>query len=496
MTGETLAGALAGACDRWPERPALTFRDRTMTYGELGAAVAALAGRHRRAGVRPGDRVVCQASNSPELVVALGAAWACGAVHVGADWQLTVPELAWLIDHTDAAALVCEPPDTWPDPEAGLRELRISRPGLHVLTAAEVLRGEGPADPGPGPGAGDPAAIFVTSGTTGRPKTALGYHANLCGRWRWLASSLAFTPEDVHLTHLPLSHGFGMMMAAGGLLTGGRLVLLDRFSAGAALALVERERVTVLHGSPTHFRLLLDRREPGHDASSLRIGAGSAAAFPPALLRAIFDELGMAFMVMYGSSEGVGVVTTDREDMLLGSVGRPEPGTVAVLAPNGEPLPAGATGEIAFSRSRYPVRYWNGPEAPGAWYRSGDLGRFDEQGRLYVVGKLKHLISRGGLHVDPVEVENAILDLPGVADAAVVAAPNPVLGEVVCACLVPDRGDAPTLDELRAALGGRLAPHKLPEALHLLERIPRTRIGKVDLPALRALVAAPAAEPR
>jgi acyl-coenzyme A synthetase/AMP-(fatty) acid ligase len=182
--------------------------------------------------------------------------------------------------------------------------------------------------------------------------------------------------------------------------------------------------------------------------------------------------------------------------MLLGSVGRPEPGTVAVLAPNGEPLLAGATGEISFSRRRYPVRYWNGPEAPGEWYRSGDLGRFDELGRLYVVGKLKHLISRGGLHVDPIEVENAILDLPGVADAAVVAAPTPVLGEVVCACVVPDGGDAPTLDALRAALGGRLAPHKLPETLRLVERIPRTRIGKVDLPALRALVAAPAAEQR
>lgn len=505
---ETLATALEAVCQRWPQRTALTFGARRMTYAELGASVDSLASRHRRRALRAGDRVVCQMSNRPELVVALGATWRCGAVHVGADWQLTVPELIWLLGHTGAAALVCEPPPTWEDPERALDQIREAFPGLHVLTAGDVVGSAEAVVPAPHLGAGpspqDPAAIFVTSGTTGRPKTALGYHGNLCQRWRWLARTLAFTPDDVHLTQLPLSHGFGLMMAAGALLTGGRLVLLQRFSTEEALRTVHAERVTVLHGSPTHFRLLLDRRDPArHDLRSLRIGVGSAASFPPSLLRAIFDELGMAFMLMYGSSEGVGVVTTDPEDMLLGSVGRPEPGTVAILGEHDEPLPAGTTGEVAFSRRRYPVRYWEGhpqrrppfTSEPAPWYRSGDLGHFDDQGRLYVVGKLKHLITRGGLHVDPVEVENALLELPDVRDAAVVAQPNPVLGEIVCACIVPGPGCPTRLDEVRAALAGRLAPHKLPDALRTLDRIPRTPIGKVDLPALRRLVTAAVGEP-
>jgi acyl-CoA synthetase (AMP-forming)/AMP-acid ligase II len=217
------------------------------------------------------------------------------------------------------------------------------------------------------------------------------------------------------------------------------------------------------------------------------MGIGSAAAFPPDLLRAVYDELGMEFMLMYGSSEGVGVATADRDDVLRGSVGRPQPGTVAVVDPEGEPVPPGETGEIAFSRAAFPVRYWDGPEAEDTgWYRSGDLGRLDGEGRLYVLGRIKHQINSGGLKVDPAEVEGALARAEGVHDAAVVGLPHPVYGETVCACVVAGPGAAPTLEGLRAELGEVLAPHKLPRELCLVDRIPRTRLGKVDLPALRA----------
>lgn len=202
---------------------------------------------------------------------------------------------------------------------------------------------------------------------------------------------------------------------------------------------------------------------------------------------------------MYGSSEGVGVATSDREDMLRGSVGRPAPGSAAIVGPDRAPLPTGETGEIAFSRAVYPVRYWGtgdagaigdlaagGAAGEGSWYFSGDLGRLDAEGRLYVHGRLKHQIDRGGLKVDPVEVENALLGCPGVADAAVLGRPHPILGETICACVVPAAGEVPGLETLRAALAGVLAPSKLPEELRLLEEIPRTRLGKVDLDALRA----------
>lgn len=515
MTPDTLASALAAACGRWVERTALTGGGHSFTYAQLGDAVEGLSGGWRRLGVGRGDRIVCQLSNRAEHVIAIGAAWASGAVHVGVDHEATAPELAHAVALTRPRVLLYEPCTGAADPFRALRAARAEHPEVQVVVAGAhslpegclalsrllvSTPGERVEEPSEGPRPEDPAMIFISSATTGRAKATLGYHGNLSQRWQRLGGWLRFAPEDVHLAHLPLSHGFGLMMAVAALLTGGRLVLLPRFTTNGALALIAAERVTVLNGAPAHFQLLLSRRNPaGHKLGSLRRGVGTAAHFPPALLRAIWDDLGMEFTYMYGSSEGVGVATSEREDMLDGSVGRPAPGSVAIVGPDRAPLPAGEIGEIAFSRTVYPVQYWGssgaqsigslaaGEAGTGSWYFSGDLGRLDAEGRLYVHGRLKRQIDRGGLKVDPVEVENALLGCAGVADAAVVERPHPILGETLCACVVPMKGERPGLESLRAALGGMLAPYKLPEELCLLERIPRTKLGKVDLPALRTV---------
>ena len=295
------------------------------------------------------------------------------------------------------------------------------------------------------------------------------------------------------------------MMAIGALLTGGKLLLLDRFSGDEALQTVSSHAVTVFNGSPTHFKLLLKAMDrAAYRSRTLRLSVGTAAFFSPELINQICDRLGVQFMFMYGSSEGVGVATTDREDMLKGSVGRPSPGSVLVVGEDRQPVPIGHTGEIAFSRNVFPVRYWeeNGPGllnaesqkhsgGQGVWYYSGDMGRLDEDGRLYVYGRVKHQIDRGGLKVDPVEVEMALARCSGVNDAAVVGRPNPVLGETVCACVVGDQ--KLTLPALRSALQSQLAAYKLPEELVLLDRIPRTQLGKVDLTKLKSEIAVSAA---
>jgi acyl-CoA synthetase (AMP-forming)/AMP-acid ligase II len=503
MSPETLADGLVSAWERWAERPALSYDGGGLTYAQFGRASRALAERYRRLGVGRGDRVVCAVSNRPEYIVALGAAWVCGAVHVGVDYQFTAPELAFVAEHTQAKALIYEPADDAPDPAQTLRALRERCPDLRILLVggraqgeerlalADLLDSAGEGQP-ERPEPQDPAIIFISSGTTGRPKATIGYQGNLGQRWPRLAAWLGFTPDDVHLAHLPLSHGFGLMMAVGALLSGGQLALLSPFTAEAALQAITRSRVTVLNGAPTHFKLILNRLDRArHDIGSLRLSVGTAAAFPRALVEAIWAELGVKFMFMYGASEGVGVATTDPEDIRLGSVGRPAPGSVAIVGPDRQPLPPGENGEVAFSRKVFPVRYW-GEQADGDWYYSGDLGRLDEEGRLYVFGRIKHQIDRGGLKVDPVEVERALLGCPDVADAAVIGLPNPILGEIVCACVVPLPGRAPALEGLRAALRDELASYKLPEELCLLERIPRTQIGKVDLGQLRSEVASAA----
>jgi acyl-coenzyme A synthetase/AMP-(fatty) acid ligase len=498
----TLAQALDAACARWADCPALVSRHGTTTYAALGAAAQRLSVAYGVLGVQTGDRVACSVSNRPEALIALAAAWGRGAAHVGVDHGSTARELLAVVERTGARVLVLEPPRDG-DPAAVVRTLQAAHAELHIvlvgdepaagtrcLRFAHLTTGDGEEVHDCAPGPGDPALVFISSGTTGTPKATLGFHANLAERWRRLGGWLGFGPDDVHLAQLPLSHGFGLMMAVAALLQGGRLVLLDRFGVEEALAAIARERVTVLNGAPTHFRLLLDRLDPGrHETGSLQLSVGTAAAFPAPLVREIWARLGVRFMFMYGSSEGIGFATTDPDDILRGSVGRPAAGSVRVVDAARRPLPAGEIGELAFSRRVFPVRTWGEEPDAGDWYYSGDRGRVDEDGRLYVYGRLKHQIDRGGLKVDPVEVEAALLDVPRVVDGAVLGRPDPVLGEVVCACVVTT-GDEPRprLGEVRERMGGTLAPHKLPDELHTLPAIPRTALGKVDLPGLRAVL--------
>lgn len=494
---QTLPAALDEAAEHRPDAPSLLWSDGVLTYGGLRERAHALAAAYRALGIRPGDRIVCQLPNRPEFLLAAYASWTGGAVHVGADHDLTPHELTRLVDRTEAAAVVL--PHTAAD---HLDAIRRHRPAPQVVVCGghgpdegahaldDLLGSSAPSASLRPPGSEDPALIFFTSGTTGAPKGVVRYHGQLLEAWRRMATALRATPEDVHLVQLPLSHGFGFGLAIAGLLTGGRLVLVERFAPGEVLPLLGREQVSVLHGTPAHFRLLIDGLDRArHDVSSLRIGVASGAAFPTELLRRIYDDLQMDLILTYGTSEGIGCATDDRDDILRGSVGRPPLEYVRIVDPEGRPLPLGKVGEIV-ARKTHTVRYWDdgptGEDHDPDWYPTGDLGRVDEEGRLYVLGRVGHQIDRGGLFVDPEEVETALLDHPGLADAAVTGLPDPVLGEVVCACVVPSDEGPPALEDLRRLLEPRLARHKLPEALCLLEEVPRTAVGKVDRPALRA----------
>lgn len=500
LTATTLAQAFLEACERWPNRVALSSNQEQLTYGELREAANALAVGYRDLGIGPGARVVCQLPNCKYHVVSMAAVWLSGAVHVGASPDLTLPELAWLVNRAAPSAVVMAPLRDGRDPLAAARAVRGSDGAPTVILAGngtaadgflslqELLSTDAASTPISFPGAEDVAAIFFTSGTTGRPKGPLGFHGPLAKVWGWFGKALGCGPGDVHLGHLPMAYGFGMMMASISLFTGGKLVLMPRFSVSEALALIEEEEVSVLNGTPTHYKLVLDRLTSEHrNVSTLRTGVASAASFTPLLLTRVLDELQMVPLLLYGSSELLYVCTSSPSDLRRGSVGRPADGQVAVVGPDRKPVGPDRLGEIAF-RVEWPIRYWREPEAAresGEWYYTGDIGRLDGDGRLYVVGRVKHQINRGGQKVDPGQVELELNGIPGVADQAVVGLPDPVLGEVVCACIVPAGDAPPTLERLRSALSPSLASYKLPEELCLLDEIPRNRNGKVDHAALQ-----------
>ena len=510
----TLHRAIRDAVQRWPQRGALRYKERTLTYADLDVAADRLAATYRAVGVQPGDRIVCQLANCPEHIIAMTAAWRCRAIHVGVDHQLTGRELSWLCVETGATVIAYQPPLHADEPYSALMSVLREHPSIRVLLHGDCVRSSSEAtergtwisfendvatrspaatDVGDDPNPDDPAVLFVTSGTTGKPKLCIGYHGALAAGWRWLSETARFAPDDVHLGQLPLSHGFGLSTAIMALMTGGTLTLMDRFGVDATLKTITAQGISVLNGTPSHFTMLADRFDPSmHDVHSLRIGFGTAATFPIPLLHRIFDELRMDLVLMYGSAEGLTVLTSDRDEMLMGSVGRPEPGFVTIVSPDRTPLPLGEAGEIAMRRGPWRVGYWSADAAPppggdDQWYFTGDLGRLDADGRLYVLGRVKHQINRGGMKVDPGEVETFLLRCPGIRDAAVTGAADAVLGETVRAWLVPEAETRPTLAEVRSVLASDLAPYKLPDEVRWLTAIPRTHLGKVDRTRLAAL---------
>lgn len=491
---------LRQACERWSDRPAITAEGETLSYGELWERAMSVAAAYERFGIARGDRIICQLRNCPEQVVAIAAAWIRGAIHVGADNDLTGPELARLARRLRAGAVVFQPRPNATDPlgplQAVASELPTAQlivhgpdPGPHHSLKGLMAQGGAVEDQFQAPL--EPAVLFLTSGTTGEPKAIIETRSAHWAKMQLFADGFLPGSQDVMLLYLPISHVFGFRLALLTLLRGGRLVPLERFSPGRVLDLLREEAVTVLPGVPAQLRLLRDGFDPErHDPSSLRWVLCAAARFPHELAEWVYDALGVDVLYVYGCSEGFTTVTNRREDILAGSVGNtvfrgpsgtPAEGIVRVIDPgSGQPLGAGETGEIAYG-SRMPVAYWDtAPVAVDGWYRTGDLGHLDEAGRVHVTGRLKELINRGGLHVSIAEVELALQRHPIVADGAVIGVPDEVMGEAVCACVSTVDGAALTLAEMRDFLSQDLARHKLPDQLCQVDAIPRTEIGKVD----------------
>jgi acyl-CoA synthetase (AMP-forming)/AMP-acid ligase II len=284
--------------------------------------------------------------------------------------------------------------------------------------------------------------------------------------------------------------------------------MMGRWSAGDALEMVERHRITALGGIPTQVALMLRHDSfDATDTSSVRMIAMGGGPSTASLVREARARFGVPVVVRYTCTEagvGVGTAPDDAPEDAEESVGRARKGVeLTVRSDDDRPLAAGEVGQVCLRSPATMRGYWRDPVATAAVFtadgavRTGDLGYLDERARLHLSGRSKEMYVRGGYNVFPLEVENVLADHPGVAHVAVVPRPDPVMGEIGVAVVVPRlTGDAPTLEDLRAQARGRLASYKLPEAIVLTAELPRTAMEKIDRTALGALVAESATPPR
>jgi long-chain acyl-CoA synthetase len=510
------------------ERTYLVYEDERMTYTEHFRAAAAFARALEARGVRKGDRVAIAMRNLPEWVVSFWATAALGAVAVPLNAWWTGPELAYGLEDSGARVAVVDGerlsrllPHLVELRAAGLERVVVSRgdddvtgdvPGVEayedVLASGQRTGPDAEVLPDAEVGPDDDATIFYTSGTTGKPKGALGTQRNICTNLMSLGFLTARAAlragasadsvltgggeQNAYLLSVPLFHATGChAILVGNTFVGGKLVMMHRWNPERALELIERERVTVFGGVPTMAWQVLDSPEfAWRDTSSVRSVSYGGAPAPPELVRRIKEHFpGGQPANGYGLTETSSVTTMNMgEDYLAkpDSVGPPVPVCeVRIVGPEGEELPTGEVGELWVRGPNVVKGYWKKPEATAesfvdGWLRTGDVARVDAEGFVYVVDRAKDMLIRGGENVYSVEVEAAIYEHPAVAEAAVVGIPHPVLGEEVGAVVVLKPGATLDADDLRAFLAERIAAFKIPtHVVFRTEELPRNPAGKV-----------------
>ncbi len=481
-----LGAVVAEAARRWGDRSCLVApAGWALTYRELHEASAEVAVGLLAAGVAEGDVVGLTLPTSPDHVVAYSACAKVGAVAAAVNPRLTAAERDAVLARVGPVLVI-----------------GADQAGPSAASMLASLRPEPGASPPPLTEDHDrPVAVVFTSGTTGRPKAAtfsgrqLDFitEADTGGRWGGGGPSLGATP---------LAHLGPTTKLAGNLMKGGTIHLLERWRAADALRLTAEHRMAAVAGIPTQLALMLHHPDfATTDLSSVKaavIGGGPATG---ALVREIRAGFGAAVSTRYSCTEaGIGLATafTDPPEDAEVSVGRPHPGVDLSLRDptTGAPVIDGEVGEVCLRSPAVMAGYWNDPEAtaeafwPDRFLRTGDLGRLDDTGRLHLVGRTREMYVRGGYNVYPMEVEGVLADHPAVAQGAVVSRPDPVMGEVGVAFVVPvDRAAPPTLDSLARFAADRLAHHKLPAELHLVDALPLTAMDKVDKRALQAHLA-------
>jgi len=480
-----------------PDRVAIEFADgATFTYGALDAEVARYANGLRDAGLQPGDRVAVQVQKSVASLFVYLACLRAGLVYLPLNTAYRSTELDYFLRDAEPGLILVEP-----EHQAAMNELSSATIGANVMTLDEGDK-EGFAQRVAAAGSQyqtvpsnteDLAVIIYTSGTTGRSKGAMVTHGNLVSNARALTQVWQFSKNDVLLHALPIFHVHGLFVATHCALTSGaRLLWHNRFDPAHVVRHIVR--ATVFMGVPTYYTRLLG--EPGltrEACRNMRLFVSGSAPLLAETHRDFEQRTAHRILERYGMSEA-GMITSNPYDgeRRAGTVGFPLPGVeVRVVDESDQPLPVGEKGAIQVKGNNVFSGYWRMPEKTreeftgDGWFRTGDIGAFDANGYLSILGRAKDLIITGGYNVYPKEIELVLDEMPEVLESAVIGLPHADFGEAVTAVVVAREGVQSDEAAIIDALKSRLAGYKVPKRVHFVEALPRNAMGKVQKNVLR-----------
>lgn len=489
---------------------------REYTNVEIAKEATQLAAGLRTLGIEKGDRIIVMMLNCPEVAIAYQAIARLGGVTIPVLPLLKGPEVHYIAENSGAKAILTSPP-LIPLLTSALSNLPTMHHLISTGTIDEsastekgtpqiwaysdiVAKGADKADQyltdldGIAPEPDDMAVIIYTSGTTGRPKGVVLTHRNLISNaTNGRGETTTETPHaNAHLAILPLAHAYGMIVLNVNYLTGAKLIMHPRFDTTAVFSAIERHRVMGFAGVPAMFVALLYSPDADqYDTSSLQYCVSGSAPLPLNILQGFEEKFHCKIREGYGLSEASAALTAHGLNMQQkpGSVGVPIPGVeVRIVDENDQPVPTGEVGEVIARGPNIMQSYYNMPEETAAalrngWLHTGDMGRFDEDGYLYIVERKKDLIIRGGFNIYPRDVEEVLATHPAVIESAVVGVPSERMGEEVKAFVVtrtPVEAEA-----LMAHCREKLANYKTPSQIEFLEALPRNAIGKIDKKELR-----------
>ncbi len=430
-----------------------------VSYGDLEAGAARVAGRLRAEGVVPGDRVALQAEKSPEVIMIYLGVLKAGAVFLPLNSAYTPAEVDYFLGDAEPKVFVTDPP-AW-----------VAEAAAYPPMAASVPRA-----------ADDLASLIYTSGTTGRSKGAMLSHGNLAENALALHAAWGFTSDDVLLHALPIFHVHGLFVALHcALLSGCPMVWLPKFTDAEVLAGLAR--ATVMMGVPTFYtRLLANPGFTRESAAGVRLFICGSAPLLPSTFAEFEARTGQRILERYGMSEAV-IITSNplAGERIAGSVGYPLPG-VELRIGGGE-----ATGVIQIKGPSVFRAYWRMPEKTAeeftadGFFITGDVGHQDADGRVWISGRAKDLIISGGYNVYPKEVELVLDEMPGVTESAVIGVPHKDFGEGVVAVVMGQGDEAAMIARTRE----QLAAYKAPKRIVFVDELPRNAMGKVQKNLLR-----------